>query len=334
MRLGLVAVITACVLWGASFYFGKVALNEVPADQVVLWRFVLALALLVPLVAWRARSRPAHRNGIHRRRRPLRRDWPLFILNAVLMVPVQFMLQFEGLARTTASSAALIVGAFAPMLAVAAALFAGERMGRLGWGAVLCSTIGLVVMVGNPGEGRTLLGDLMVFTSLIAAVGMVLTAQRLVREYDSLVVTVAGMGLGTLLLLPWTLFVSGWPTLDLTGATWAALLGLGIGCTAVTFSLWNFGLRFIPASHAGVYVNIEPLIGAILGIALLGEELTMELTIGGVLILTSAVIVSWPQSPAVGVIGGPQPRPAALADASDAAPVRRGASAPPPAEGT
>ena len=313
MRLGLLAVITASVLWGASFFFGKVALNEVPADQVVLWRFVLALIVLVPLVGWRARPRRAPRLGTPLRRLPLRRDWPLFILNAVLMVPVQFMLQFEGLARTTASSAALIVGAFAPMLAVAAALLANERMGRLGWGAVVCSTVGLVIMVGGPGEGRTLLGDLMVFTSLIAAVGMVLTTQRLVRKYDSLVVTVAGMGMGTILLLPWTLAVSGWPSLDLAGATWAALLGLGIGCTAITFSLWNFGLRFVPASHAGVFINLEPLIGAILGIALLGDELTPELLVGGLLILTSAIIVSWPASAPVG-IGGPQSHVAVRTD--------------------
>ena len=332
MRLGLLAVITASVLWGASFFFGKVALEEVPADQVVLWRFVLALIVLVPLVLWRARPRRGHKMQTPLRRRPRRRDWPLFILNAVLMVPVQFMLQFEGLARTTASSAALIVGAFAPMLAVAAALLANERMGRLGWGAVICSTIGLIIMVGGPGEGRTLLGDLMVFTSLIAAVGMVLTTQRLVREYDSLVVTVAGMGMGTLLLLPWTLIVSGLPTLDLTGATWAALLGLGIGCTAITFSLWNYGLRFVPASHAGVFINLEPLIGAVLGIALLGDELTLELVAGGCLILASAVIVSWPSSPAVGV-GGPQSHVGVGTDLPEAAPLRHGAPAHPPAEG-
>lgn len=299
-KIGLIAIIAASVLWGASFYFGKVALEEVPADSVVLWRFVLALIVLVPLVAFRSRPLRRSRRGDAMSWRPERRDWPLFVLNAVLMVPVQFVLQFEGLARTTASSAALIVGAFAPMLAVAAAIFAGERMGRIGWAAVACSTVGLVVMVGGPGEGRTLVGDLMVLVSLVAAVGMVLVTQRLVRRYDSLVVTVAAMALGTLILLPWTLAGSGIPGLELSADTWAALLGLGVGCTAMTFSLWNWGLRFVPASQAGVYINLEPLIGAILGIALLGDEMTAELFVGGALILFSAVAISWPEPEASG----------------------------------
>lgn len=298
-KAGLAAIITASVLWGASFYFGKVALEEVPADQVVLWRFVLALVVLVPLIGFQALPGPRARNRSPLGRRPQRRDWPLFLLNAALMVPVQFVLQFEGLARTTASSAALIVGAFAPMLAVAAVFFAGERMGRLGWGAVACSTIGLIVMVGGPGEGRTLLGDMMVLLSLVAAVAMVLTTQRLIRRYDALVVTVAAMGIGTLMLLPWTLLTSGWPELDLPSETWVALLGLGIGCTAATFSLWNWGLRFIPASQAGVYINFEPLIGAVLGIAFLGDELTAELGLGGALILLASVVISWPGHGAV-----------------------------------
>lgn len=136
-------------------------------------------------------------------------------------------------------------------------------------------------------------------TSLVAAVGMVLATQRLVRRYDSLVVTVISVGLGTLLLLPWSLLASGVPSFDLSTGVWAALLGLGIGCTAFTFSLWNWGIRYIPASQAGVFINLEPLIGAILGIALLGDVLTWELVVGGILILVSAVIISWPQRPPV-----------------------------------
>lgn len=300
-KMGLAAIITASVLWGASFFFGKIVLSELAADQVVLWRFILALAVLGPFVGLRTlpRARRARRSNL--RRRPQRRDWPIFLLNAALMVPIQFMLQFEGLARTTASSAALIVGALAPMLAVAAALFANERIGRLGWGAVACSTIGLAIMVGAPGEGRTLLGDLMVLASLVAAVFMVLTTQRLVRRYESLIVTVVSMALGTALLLPLSLYASGWPAIDLSPSVWAALLGLGIGCTGLTFSLWNWGLRIIPASHAGVYINLEPLIGAILGIAFLGDLVTWELLAGGALILVSAVIISWPDTGSIEV---------------------------------
>ena len=215
-RLGLAAIITACVFWGGSFFFGKVALREMTALDVVWWRFVLAIALLAPMLVLLSRKHGYHSNGSPTRRKvPSRGDLGIFLLNALLMVPIQFVLQFEGLARTSASSASLLVGVFAPMMALGGVLVAGERLRWSGWMAVLLSTLGVAVMVGLPGEGRTLTGDLMVVGSLVCAVCMVLVTQRLLRKYDALSITLWSMGVGTVMLLPWIVavrMVSGsWP---------------------------------------------------------------------------------------------------------------------------
>lgn len=235
-------------------------------------------------------------------RRPQREHWPVFLLNAFLMVPAQFVLQFEGLARTSASSASLLVGFFAPLMAIGGVVIARERLHLAGWLAIALSTVGVGIMVGNPGAGRTLTGDLMVVGSLVCAVCMVLVTQRLIRRYDALTVTVWSMGLGTMVLLPWILVVQGWPGLPTGALAWAGILALGFGCTAATFSLWNWGLRYVPASHAGVFVNLEPFIGAVLGVTLLGDTLTVALVVGGVLILGAAMIISWPRpQPAIAI---------------------------------
>lgn len=295
-RLGLVAVIVASALWGGSFFFGKIALRELSAVDVVWWRFVLAIVVLVPLlmVTSRRRTSESTRPATTRLRIPSRGDIGIFLLNALLMVPIQFVLQFEGLARTSASSASLLVGVFPPMMALGGVFIARERFSIIGWIAVVLSTVGVAVMVGLPGEGRTLLGDLMVIGSLVCAVGMVLVTQRLLRRYDALSVTVWSMGLGALLLLPWILLVQGWPTTPADSVTWAALAGLGFGCTAMTFGLWNWGLHYVPASQAGVFVNLEPLIGAVLGVAVLHEAMNGGLLVGGALILAAALLISWP----------------------------------------
>src|SRR5690606_16376817 len=148
--LGLAAIITASVLWGASFFFGKIALQELAPTQLVLWRFALAVGILGPLAFVQAARRrvPAGRPRLWSR--PRLADVPLFVMTGLVMVPLQIVLQFEALARTTASSASLLVGALAPMLALAAVLVAGERLWRAGWGAVVCSAVGVVVMAGRP----------------------------------------------------------------------------------------------------------------------------------------------------------------------------------------
>lgn len=300
-NLGLAAIVTACLFWGGSFFFGKVALRELTAVEVVWWRFMLAFTLLAPVLVTHALRR-ARGRSVRGALRPARRDLPLFVLNAILMVPLQFLLQFEGLARTSASSAALLVGSFAPMMALAGVFLSRESLNGSGWLAVLLSTLGVGLLVGLPGEGRSILGDLLVVSSLVCAVGMVVVTQRLLRSYSAIMVTTWGIGLGTLFLTPWMLGLHAHLTLSMSGGTWAALVGLGFGCTAIAFSLWNWGLHYVPASRAGVFVNLEPLIGALLGVLVLREAVTGGLLVGGGLILGAALLVSWPRpAPALSV---------------------------------
>lgn len=278
-RAALAAVVAACVIWGSSFLLAKVALAELPVGHVVLWRFALAALVLIP---W------AVRGGL-----PARRDVPRVALSALLCVPVTFLPQFEGVARTTVASASLIVGTAPPLLALGAALFHGERPGRRGWSAVALSTAGLAVMVGMPGPGRTLTGDLLVFVSMVTTTAWVLVMIPLVARYGGLRATAWTVTLGALFQLP-VAWLDGVPALPATALGWAAIAGLGIGCTAGAYGLWNVGLERLPASRAGVYINLEPVVGAALGVMVLGEGTSAGLLGGGGLILAASVLASLP----------------------------------------
>ncbi len=63
----------------------------------------------------------------------------------------------------------------------------------------------------------------------------------------------------------------GVPRLALTAVGWASVLVLGLGCSAATYVLWNRGLRRVSASRGGVFLNLEPLVGALLGVLVLGD---------------------------------------------------------------
>jgi drug/metabolite transporter (DMT)-like permease len=67
----------------------------------------------------------------------------------------------------------------------------------------------------------------------------------------------------------------------------------GLLATASTALLWNWGLKRVPASQAGIFVNLEPLVGAILGVSLLHESLGIMAVVGGALIIGGAVYFSY-----------------------------------------
>jgi drug/metabolite transporter (DMT)-like permease len=73
---------------------------------------------------------------------------------------------------------------------------------------------------------------------------------------------------------------------------WFALAFSGLLCTATTTLLWNWGIHQVPASRAGVFLNIEPALGSVLGVELLGEKLGPFAWLGGALILGAAVALT------------------------------------------
>jgi len=78
----------------------------------------------------------------------------------------------------------------------------------------------------------------------------------------------------------------------------------GLFATATTTVLWNWGLKRVPASQAGIFVNLEPLVGAILGVLLLHEDLGIMALAGGGLIIAGAVYFSYkPEGSSVQVTG-------------------------------
>jgi drug/metabolite transporter (DMT)-like permease len=282
--LGFVACAVASCFWGCGFFFGKIALAEMGFAHMVLYRFVFAMTGLVPLLV-------THRPGLNRR------EWGLLVVASFLGVPVQFLIQFYALSITTVSHAALMVGTMPVILAVGAALFAHERMDGVGWAALAGSTCGAGLIALSGGShaegGATLAGDLLVVVSLLIALFWILINKELMGRHSHLVVTAYGLGVGTLMLMVWVPVRYGMP--PVTGVSvkaWLALAASGVLCTATTTLLWNWGMTQVPASQAGVLLNMEPLIGSLLGVMVLGERLGPSAWAGGGLILVSAVTLT------------------------------------------
>jgi drug/metabolite transporter (DMT)-like permease len=283
--LGFGACALASSLWGCGFFFGKIALMEMSFAHMVLYRFLFAMVALLPLLV-------THRPGLGQK------EWRVLLAASFLGVPLQFLLQFYGLSITTVSHASLMVGTMPVILAVGATLFAHERMDAVGWSALAGSTIGaaLIALGGKHRVGAgeaSLAGDLLVVVSLGIALGWILLNKSLMERHSAIVVTAYGLLLGTMMLTLWVPLVYGMPPVaSVSLRAWLALAASGVLCTATTTLLWNWGMTQVPASQAGVLLNMEPLIGSLLGVFVLGERLGPSAWIGGGLILVAAITLT------------------------------------------
>jgi drug/metabolite transporter (DMT)-like permease len=84
----------------------------------------------------------------------------------------------------------------------------------------------------------------------------------------------------------------GIPPIHLSARTWASVAAAGFLATTATTYLWNWGIARVPASQAGVFLNLEPVVGAILGVVLLHEVLGSYSILGGLLVIGAAVFVA------------------------------------------
>ncbi len=279
---GFAACALASCFWGCGFFFGKIALAEMSSAFMVLYRFLFAMVPLLPLLLHRPRFN--------------RREWGLLATASFLGVPLQFLVQFYGLSLTTVSHAALMIGTMPVVLAVGATLFAQERLDAIGWVAMLVSTTGaaLIALSGRAhGGGASLEGDLLVVLSCLIALFWVLLNKRLMRAHSHLTVTAYGIACGTAMLIPWVLLGHGLPPVaQVSIKAWGALAASGVLCTATTTLLWNWGMTQVPASQAGVLLNIEPLMGSLLGVLVLGERLGPTAWAGGAMILLAAITLT------------------------------------------
>jgi drug/metabolite transporter (DMT)-like permease len=286
--LGFTACAIASSLWGCGFFFGKIALAEMNVGHMVLYRFCFAVLVLIPLLF-------THRPSLNAA------EWRLLLFCALLGIPLQFLVQFSGLALTTVSHASLMVGAMPVILAVGATIFAHERMDATGWFALILSTLGAAFIAlgahrtapGALNSGPTLAGDLLVVLSLFIALGWVLLNKHLMRRHSAIVISAYGTLCGTAMLAVCVPVFYGVPPVHhISARAWAALAASGVLCTATTTLLWNWGITQVPASQAGVLLNMEPLIGSILGVFVLHESLGPSARAGGALILAAAILIT------------------------------------------
>jgi drug/metabolite transporter (DMT)-like permease len=283
-----VVLVLANIVYATSYVATRVALENVPPSTLALIRLVIGSLILVPLaVALRRPGAPA----LSRADR-----WRLFWMGALGFAGA-FALSHWGLARSTATNAALLITVEPITLLLLAPLLLGERLSRREGAGAALALLGAALVIANgiPGVSQALVphwrGDLLLILAGVAYAAYSLIGRPVLARHSSLSVTAWSIAWGALAMLPLALIERAWGAVPrLTPAAVAGTLYLAVVITALGYLAWNYALERVSASRAAIFLNLQPLVGALLGVGLLGEPLTPYTVVGGALILAGLTL--------------------------------------------
>ena len=254
------------VLWGGSFFFGKVALSELRPFTIVLGRVgvaAIALNLMVRATGHRMPSSP--------------KVWVTFLLMGLLNNLIPFSLIFWGQTRIS-SSLASILNATTPVWTVLLAHFLtlDERLAPNRLAGVLFGLIGVAIMIGMDalqGLGINALAQLAVVGAAISYSFASIYGKRF--QGTPPIVTAAGqITCTTLMIIPITLLVDKPWLLPMPGLdVWGAILGLALLSTALAYLIYFRLLPTVGATNLMLVTFLIPVSAIWLGMTILGEQL-------------------------------------------------------------
>jgi drug/metabolite transporter (DMT)-like permease len=285
-----VGALVAAVLFGASVVAVRVAVRDIPPTTLAVLRFGQGIVVLFALLSL---TKP---ELVRVSSSTLRTCGSLGVI-FFSFFPLSFN---AGLQFTQASRGALMLATMPIWSMLLARSIVGERLVARQVVGIVVSLCGVAIVVAEGGlvlEGgaRALLGDgLVLLTAFLGALYGVFAKRAMEHEHALVLVTYA-MLIGTLVLVPFALAEGLLAEVgDLDPSLLGILVFLGIPGGAIAFGLWTMSLARLSPTQVAIYINLNPVVAATLGVLLLSERPTPTFVLSFVAVLGGVLLVNWP----------------------------------------
>ena len=272
-------------VWGASYLFIKVAVDEIEPTAMMFFRLLIATALLVPFVLVL--------EGPRRGLRALVRAWRPGLVLGTVNAAVPFTLIAWG-EKHIDSGVAAIANATVPLFVVLLAIRfrPSERATGSRLAGVVLGLVGVAVLAGAQPDGGwwAVAGTLAVVVASLAYAAGGLYGQGVAGALSAPVLATAAMACGALVLLPFALLqlpdqMPGWEAS-------ASVAALAVGGTALAQIVIFRMLRLHGAARLSLVTYLLPVTAVAYGVLLLDERLHAGMLVGLALILPGVALGS------------------------------------------
>jgi len=276
-------LILLATVWGASYFFVKVAVGDVGPFTVAFVRVLLAGAILLAIMKGRGMPLPHTRTV-----------WIAYLVLGLTNSALPYSLIFWGETRIPSGLAGILT-AMVPVWTVLAAhlMTTDERLSALKAAGMTLGMLGVVVIMGEDlgalGDGSAL-GKLAVVAAT-ALYGFSNVFARRVKHRPSLELAWGQMTTATLWMLPLALIDRPWSTAHWSAGAVAAMLALTLVSTVLAYFVYFRLLGTVGATNTSQIGFLIPISSLILGAVFLHEALVPIQLVGLVLIIAGMALV-------------------------------------------
>ena len=270
------------LIWGVNFIVVKVGTQLMHPLAFNGARVTIAAVALVVVVV------------VMREQWPSRKDVLTLLGLGVIGNGMYQVFFIEGIARTRAGDAALVLAASPALMAIIGRVLGVERVTRRRVLGIAASLLGMALVVFGSGKVAasasgavsTLAGNMLVLAACVCWA----TYTVLLKPYTERIagvplsaVTMVG-GAIPLLALSMTQMVSTpWTALPANG--WGALLYSSVLALTVAYLFWYRGVRVLGPTRTAMYANLQPVVALLVAWLALGEQPTIIQVLGAIAIM-------------------------------------------------
>jgi drug/metabolite transporter (DMT)-like permease len=274
-----------CGIWGSTWLFIKLGLEDLPPFTFAAIRFIIAVAIVFSIIRIRGLTLPRARS-----------DWILLAVTGILSFGFNYGLVFWGEQYITSGLAALLQ-ATTPAFGLVFAHFnlPGERLSWTRIGGVVLGVCGVAVVFSNQlaVAGRQALAGCvaLLLSSIFVAYSNVLVKKH-GKNLNPAIMTAGQMLFGLLLLLAVSITLEGNPLrYHWTPMAVIALLYLAVVGSVIAFLLYYWLILNMDVTKSMLIALVTPVVAVILGMIVLNEEFGWRTLAGGAMIILGIAFI-------------------------------------------
>lgn len=273
MRIAPWALLSVSAAWGMAFVVMKDAIERQSVNNFLFTRFTLAVVVMIAI-------KP-------RVLQQLNRELLVRAGSAGIFLSLGYIFQTLGLARTGAAITGFVTGLYVVFTPLLASFFLKERLTKVIWGCVALATVGLgLLSIRGFSVG---FGEMLVLASAFFFAAHIIALGKWSSGRDAYAMTVVQLAVCALM--------SGLASIPEGYAAppdygvWAVVIFTAVICTAVAFVVQTWSQAHMTTSKVAVILTMEVVFAALFAVIFGGELLTLQATLGGLMVLIAMFVI-------------------------------------------